>query len=766
MKHYEALELKTDLSFSIEKLSRITDELPEKLKEIKSSDSNGEDVHSMFELIEGIKSRFKQYASDLESPFKIAVVGSQGTGKSTIINLLLGDDLMPSSTMENESAIIRLVYPPNDSKENMALFEMNDDTTSLMTIEEANKKIDKAIRNKEDKSFKNIKYVTYFVKNKSLKEIELINTPGMNVLTDDFYPKVKHLFIEADVILWVNSAEQILDKFNSGLIRKIHADNNKIVGFITFPDKLYRQDEQTGVTDVVSQFMQNLENNQLLRVNDEIGLFVINGKFAQIAHSQKKALKFIFDIEELEDEEDKLRMIYNYLHHGFAYSDDAENKSILKDFRLYGISKMEDSMYDESFDIYKFFQHCLDIDLCTIDEDGVSASYTKKGRELLGEVSQYNAFGRFTEEYLIPLSQQSKLDSVKGRLQRSLSKNASEDNSISRIFQIKEQLQSEKEKLGTEEKDRLSQFQNIIKILEKDYVDWCNRNIGFAADTFTDELLEEIFEKIEKEIGILDMFKEIGNSLIPGFLKRNKETAISKKTSKVIEDSMLEVLPKNLKALVNSSNTQIEIILLKMQKDFLANKTLKNEKIDFQSEQNFNATLDSTAILKKINAKLTPVLAKLITQLLKNIAKKDLRKGANTFFKKNVIKPIVKLVRRLLQKKTESVLMKKVVTTASKAGTGPLGWILLVADLGLIGNDLRVMFKQIKDGLKETLKDERSFKNIFEEEANRTFEFIIEAVVKELNHNFTDDKTDETFILDGIDACDNVIKEITKFNND
>jgi hypothetical protein len=143
-----------------------------------------------------------------------------------------------------------------------------------------------------------------------------------------------------------------------------------------------------------------------------------------------------------------------------------------------------------------------------------------------------------------------------------------------------------------------------------------------------------------------------------------------------------------------------------------------------------------------------------------------LRKGANTFFKKNVIKPIVKLVRRLLQKKTESVLMKKVVTTASKAGTGPLGWILLVADLGLIGNDLRVMFKQIKDGLKETLKDERSFKNIFEEEANRTFEFIIEAVVKELNHNFTDDKTDETFILDGIDACDNVIKEITKFNND
>ncbi len=382
--------LKTDLNFSSERLSHILKELPNKLKEITSSDSFGEDEQNIFEIIEGIKIRFKQYSNDLDSPFKIAVVGSQGTGKSTIVNLLLGDAMMPSTTEENESAVIRLAYPNDDSFVNQAVFELNDGSTKLTTIEEANILIDKATRQEEDESFvKNIKYVTFYIKNDRLKEIELINTPGMNVLTDDFYPKVKHLFTEADIILWVNSSEQILDKFNSWLIKKIHADNDKIVGLITFPDKLYKQDENSGVTDVVSQFMTDLEDKRLIREQGEVGLFIVNGKFAQIAFSQKESLNFINNIEELDEEEEKLRMIYNFLHHGFAYSDDEKNIEILKKYNLYGIEDLGISQLNNEFELGSFFQFCLTQGLCEYNKDSTSVLYTKKGRELLGEVSQY-----------------------------------------------------------------------------------------------------------------------------------------------------------------------------------------------------------------------------------------------------------------------------------------------------------------------------------------------------------------------------------------
>lgn len=766
MSESEVLELNTDLNYSVEKLTNITKGLPEKLSELKSYDSAGEDGQDIFQIIKGLKTRFLQYSKDLDSPFKIAVVGSQGTGKSTLVNLLLGDALMPSSTMENESAVIRLAYPPDDSKVNKALFEMTDESTVLMSIVEANEKIDKAVRSQEDEAFiKAVKYVTYFIKNDSLKDIELINTPGMNVLTDDFYPKVQHLFSEADVILWVNSSEQILDKFNSWLIQKIHADNDKIVGVITFPDKLYRQDELTGVTDVVNQFMTNLENDKLIRLNGEIGLFILNGKFAQIAHSQKDKLKFINDVEELDEEEDKLRMIYNYFHHHFAYSDDVDNISILKEYKLYGINDHRNYSYDKDFDLEEFFQYCLDIGLCVLDDNEVSVSYTNFGREVLGEVSQYNAFGRFSEDYLIPLSKESKLKSVQGRLKRSLSKEDNEDNSISRIFQIRETLLEEEEKLGVEEKDRLTEFQNIITILEGEYSEWCAKNIGYATDGFSDALLDTILVRIESDIGVFDLFKEIGGSLTPGFLKRkDSETAISKKMGQIIEESLNSILPEKLEKLAAGSNTSIELILIKMQKDFVSNKTLNTGNTNRPDQHGISANIDTSKIYKNISKKLTPILKQLITQLLKNIAKKDLRKGANTFMKKNVIKPIVKLVRSLLQKEAKTVLAKKAATSATKAGTGPIGWIMLVADVVMIGNDLRLMFKQMKDGLKDSLKKEESFRNVFEEEANRTLEFIIEAVVKELNHNFAEEKKDEKFILDGVDACDKVIKELNKFN--
>lgn len=755
--------LKTDLNYSIERLSDIKKKLPVKLKEIKSTDSFAEDEQDVFQIIEGLIDRFSQYSADLESPFKIAVVGSQGTGKSTLVNLLLGDSLMPSTTSENENAVVRLVYPNDSSLINQAVIEFKDDSTEQMSIEVANDLIDKATRKKEeDEKVKNIKYVTFYLDNSKLKEIELINTPGMNVLTEDFYPKVKHLFTEADVILWVNSSEQILDKFNSSLIERIHSDNNKIIGVITFPDKLYRQDEYVGVTDVVEQFMNNIEKDRLLRVDGKIGLFILNGKFAQVAYAQKKNLKFINDLDEIEDDEEKLKMIYNFLHHGFAYSDDKENIEILMKFNLYGKEDYEGSKLNDEFELNSFFKFCLDKEFCKIDKETNSAVYTEKGRELMGEVSQFNAFGRFSEDYLVPLSKESKYESVMGRLNRVLSETDNNNNSINRLLQIKKLLELEKEKLGNDEKERLTNFENIITELKREYVEWNKKEIRFQTDKFTDDLISVISRKIDEEISMTDFFKEIGGSLTPKILKRNKETAISKKINIIIQNAIETVLTESIGQMAKLSNTQIEIILIKMQKDYLADKNVKVNRVE-QDYSSLNNGLDLRKILKDITKLLKPMLNKLIKDLLIKIAKKDLRRGANTFFKRNIIKPIVILIRKLLKKGAQKAVSKKAAQTAAKGATGPVGWVLLLADIVMLGNDLRNMYNETKETLKESLKNEPSFRNIFEEEANHVCTIIIDEVVKELGLNFSKAKKDETYIIEGIIGCENVLLEIRKF---
>ncbi len=374
----------------------------------------------------------------------------------------------------------------------------------------------------------------------------------------------------------------------------------------------------------------------------------------------------------------------------------------------------------------------------------------------------YYSFGRFSEDYLIPLSKKSKYDSVFGRLKRTLSESDSKDNSISRLFQIKELLESEKEKLGSEEKERLNTFENLSTILKSEYTLWHKSEIGYKTDKFSEELVDIFIRRIDEDINGYDFFKEILGSLTPNFMERNSETAISRRISQIIKNAIETVLPKSIKDLAEESNTQIEYIMIKMETDYLSSK---NVEVSIQ-ETNYSTispNINTDKILKDISKLLGPILKKLLKDLLKNIAKKDLRTGANNLLKEQITKPIVKLIRRLLQTEAKKVAAKKAAEAGVKGGMGPIGWLMLVYDVLSIGKDLHNMYKEMKVSLKNTLKNEESFRNIFEEEAKRVSSIIIDEVVKELNHNFSKEKKDETYILDGIVACDNVLFELKKF---
>lgn len=756
--------LKIDLAYTSERLMKIANQLPPKLETIKSTDSTGRDEQNLAEIIKSISIKFNQFSEELDTPFKIAVVGSQGTGKSTLVNLLLGEALMPSTTLENESAVIRLAYPTDKSLKDQAIFELIDGSTKLMTIDEANIIIDKAKRDESDNSFvKQIKYVTFYKDNEQLKKIELVNTPGMNVITEDFYPKVKHLFTEADVILWVNAKEHILDNFNSWLIKKIHADNDKIVGIITFPDMLYSKDENTGVTAVLTQFIEDLEGGKLIREQNSLALFILNGKFAQISESHKPGLKFISNLDPIDiADKRKLRMLYNFLRYGFAYSNNPDNIKILKHYKLYGLEE-NIAQIDFDFNLEHFLNYCIENSYCKIDDDATSAAYTAKGRFLMGEASQYNSFARFTDDYLLPMSLKSKVVLVESRINRMLSKFESSDNSISRLLQIKGKLETKKESLAQDEKIRIEEIERIIDILKDEFKEWIKDNIEFQCDNYSDDLTKIIISRIEKEINGWDFVKEIGNSLTPKFLKSSKETAITKKISNIISETIEIVLPEHIDNIVNDANTRIKTILIKMQQAYLSKKNTINTNSN-SSNINVPINIKTKDILDVIWDKLKPNLNGLFKNAIVTIAKKDLRRGSNTFLKKNIIKPVVILIRKLLTKAGVKFAKKKAASTVTKTGMGPFGWALIFVDLISTAKDIHEMYEEMKKTLGIQLKDEPLFREGFKSEAELILKEIIAVVIADLTKKSLEGSEETPFIIAGINNCNNVLTELDKYS--
>ncbi|PRY89757.1 dynamin family protein [Mongoliibacter ruber] len=753
------LELKQILINSSERIESATESLDVSLSQTKVKDSSGNVGKNIFNLIESIQENLQNLSKSLESPFKIAVVGSQGTGKSSLVNLLIGEALMPSTISENESAVIKLAYPYEENLNNKAVFELINGEQVVMEIDQAKIIIDKNRRSSKDDEFiRNTKYVTFYYKLNRLEKIEIINTPGMNVLTEDFYPKVKHLFVESDVILWVNGGEKILDSFNSWLIKMIHADNNKIVGFITFPDKLYRMDPKDGVTDVVTQFMENLEEDKLIRFNDEVALFIFNGLYAQIGQGQKSNIKCIQDLDRLDDDESNLRMLHNYWNHGFAYSDDSDKVKILKDLKLYGIQDCND--LGAEFVLNEFVDNLLKKGICEKENEDNGALYTELGLKLLDEASQFEAFNKFTGDYLIPESKKGKSIHVIDRLQRMLSTTESKDNLYATLLSIESEFKGKINELDSEEKQKNQDFENLIEYLKIEIYNWHEDNIGNEKNLYVEELVNAFSDDIEKEIDIKDLLYELVVSSTMRFFGSKKESAISKKISKIIEKNVEDIFPKALEKYAVLIGNNIELILLRKGKELYLDKDK-----DFNKEGNASSNFKSFEYnnnSKKLSSTITKILGPLIKNLLIKVAKKDLRKGANNFLKTRLIKPLVILIRKLLTKAGIKLVKGKAASSAGKSILGPVGWALIIYDIVDTVLEVKNMFKNLKESIKDSLNNEKEFGNTFITEGRNVVDMMVDEVNNSLQNEIFQSSQEANKIRNGLNSCEILKEEFNK----
>ena len=139
----------------------------------------------------------------LHDQFQLVVVGDFKRGKSTLINALLGENIVPTSVTPETVTINRLLY--SDAPSTVAVLK-NKRRVSLSQEELPREALEELIRQLPAE----IDHIDIYRSNELLKELTLVDTPGIGDLMEEFDQQVAEYLVNADAVIYVISARSPL----------------------------------------------------------------------------------------------------------------------------------------------------------------------------------------------------------------------------------------------------------------------------------------------------------------------------------------------------------------------------------------------------------------------------------------------------------------------------------------------------------------------------------------------------------------------------
>ena len=181
---------------------------------------------------------------NIQEPLKIVVLGEVKAGKSTLVNSLIGKKVSYTNVVEATAAILEIKY---NNKDKVVINEISGNNIELMSLNELENLIDKNKNNQE--FFGKINKISIETNIDRLKEITLVDTPGLNTVTNENARRTEDYIANADVILWIlnchhlgqsdvaNKIEEVLDYGKPIIcvlnrIDEVNADSNELEDYV------------------------------------------------------------------------------------------------------------------------------------------------------------------------------------------------------------------------------------------------------------------------------------------------------------------------------------------------------------------------------------------------------------------------------------------------------------------------------------------------------------------------------------------------------
>lgn len=179
----------------------------------------------------------------------VVLMGEVKSGKSTLLNALAGEVVSPVGITETTAAIINVCY----GKKRLAEIRYKNGNSKTSSIESILSELDVNKGNSE--YFKNCQEVYIWLPNDSLRAMSLVDTPGLNTLTESNDKLATAYIQEADVVVWLANGRYPGKLSDMETAEKIHDMGKRMVAVISHIDDF---DEKT-VTACIEHLKRNCD---------------------------------------------------------------------------------------------------------------------------------------------------------------------------------------------------------------------------------------------------------------------------------------------------------------------------------------------------------------------------------------------------------------------------------------------------------------------------------------------------------------------------
>ncbi len=240
----------------------VISDISRKIRDFKDIVSNNDDFKKYTKALD-------ELIATAERPLILMVMGEFSTGKSTFINALLGRELLQMNATPTTAVITKLCYGKKDEitvHYRNGYQESKTPREFLALTAESN--------GKTNEIHKEIDYVERRLPTAFLKDVNIIDSPGLNAIKEEHGKATRRFIDNADAIIWMLSAE------NAGSLTEIQAMDELPPGIkpIALVNKMDQVDEEEESPEELLDNIRGLLGDHVQQVIGISAEYALQGK--------------------------------------------------------------------------------------------------------------------------------------------------------------------------------------------------------------------------------------------------------------------------------------------------------------------------------------------------------------------------------------------------------------------------------------------------------------------------------------------------------